>query len=444
MAEFDSYAYTHHIPCQNKSCRSFGRVHPHCECGPLGAGTEENYAKGGAVESFCSKDRLHDASCAYYADGGDVVAPPQSLPQFAEDSASTLGHAAVDRGLLGLLRDTGHPKMMDPERHGKILNEAKDQYAWRAEPTEEPLPQTLGRRFGNAIADGNHEKAGEMIHGHPLVGGASKAALVPILERIGQQLIAQNPHPEGMRSGVDFLSSSIKGNGQLDTQMNKVLGKESHDQKPDKARREALKEHLASYEADPFTALDAGGSLGHYLPVHGAQVAALSARAMNYFKSLKPMSSQNSPLDEIGTIDPNKEAQYDRQLDIANNPLLILQHAKTGSLIPQDIQTISTLYPALHQSMIKKTTEQLIKAGDKAKEMPYSQRQSLSLLMGQPLDSTLQPQVMQAIIKSQATQQAAKQAQQPKKASGVELNQINKINDLYKTPDQVRATDKHD
>jgi hypothetical protein len=33
-------------------------------------------AQGGEVESFCSQTRMHDPGCEYYADGGDVFAPP--------------------------------------------------------------------------------------------------------------------------------------------------------------------------------------------------------------------------------------------------------------------------------------------------------------------------------------------------------------------------------
>lgn len=435
----DYGAYDAGLPCKNPSCKSHGRPHPNCRC-------YAGLAKGGAVEPFCSQDRQHDPGCGYYAEGGEVQAPPQPLPRFAEDSASTLGHAAVDRGLLGLIRDVGKPKMMDPERHAKVLHEAKDQYAWRADPNENELPKTVGRRIGNAIADADHEKSASLIHGHPLVGGASKSNLHPIMERLAQPMMTEEPSPEGMRSAVDYLSSSIKGHGRLDDHMGKIFSQDKIDLRPDEGSREALRGHIDSAIQDPLKLLDSAGSVGHYLPVHGAQIGALAARSTNYLQSLKPMGSQNSPLDSISQVSPGDQAKYDRQLDIAQNPLLVLKHAETGMLQPQDLTTLQTLYPALHQSMVQKATEQMIKLGDKAKDIPYAKRQALGLLMGQALDSTMNPTVMQSIIKSQGPQQAQqqlnKQVKKQKPATGVELDQINKVNEMAETPLQRLQTKK--
>jgi len=63
----------------------------------------------------------------------------------------------------------------------------------------------------------------------------------------------------------------------------------------------------------------------------------------------------------------------------------------------------------------------------------------LSMLLGQPLDSSMTPQGMQAIINSAGPmQQQAGQEKQPKKASGVELDQLNKVDSLSELPSEAR------
>lgn len=57
--------YLEDLPCRNKSCKSYGKSHPHCQC----------YADGGDVQ-FCSEDRIHKKGCKYFAGGGDSNASP--------------------------------------------------------------------------------------------------------------------------------------------------------------------------------------------------------------------------------------------------------------------------------------------------------------------------------------------------------------------------------
>ena len=64
--------------------------------------------------------------------------------------------------------------------------------------------------------------------------------------------------------------------------------------------------------------------------------------------------------------------------------------------------------------------------------------------MGAPLDSTMTVGASQAIMSSSMGQQQAQQANKPetKRASGVELKQINKVNGLYATDAQARQINK--
>jgi hypothetical protein len=415
------------LPCRNENCKSFGHPHPNCRC-------YGGMAHGGSVESFCSQNNAHHIDCQYFASGGQVESDH-------ENPSTTLGHAAVEHGLLGLLKNVGKPHMVDPEKHSRVLHEARNQHEWRRAPKEMKLPRTHGTRLGDHIADQDHEKAAEHMHAHPLVGNAGKTHLKPILKQMSGPLMTQDPHPEGFRGAVDYLSSAKKGHDKLDRYMENLLSGKSEKIESNHSVA-ALKEHLQEIAEHPESLLEAGGSLGHYLPDHSVQLSATAAQALNYLKSIKPDPSQGAPLDKVSTVSPADQMRYDRQLNIAQQPLLVLQHLKKGTLQPQDLTTVQTLYPGLHQSMVQKAGEQLIDLMARGKQLPYFQRQTMSLLLNQPLDSTMTSQSMQAIMKANSSQESQQQQKQPKKATGVELKQVDKMTKILGTSAQDREIEK--
>lgn len=409
-------------PCENRSCKSYGKPHPNCRC----------FAAGGAV---CSGP--HKQGCEYFADGGQVSQPAN--PQIA------LGHAAIHHGLLGLLKNAGRASMSGPEKHDHILQDARNHH----EPRMEGQKKTMGHRLGEHLSDKNHEDAADLMHGHPLVGSAGKGNLKKVMERMGPAALAQEPNPEAFRGSSDYLHSSLKGHDEIGSHTIRLFEKQksSDRMKPDEKSRDELKKHLQELKENPEMALEIGGGVGHYLPDHAAAFGLLTANAMNYFDGLKPPESKNRPMDRPTPPDKVALQQYDRQLDIAQNPKLVLQHVKDGTLLSQDMTTLQTLYPALQQSLSDKAMEALMDAQTKKVEIPYHQKQSLSILLGQPLDSTMTPDSMQAIIKSAGSQQAQNQqtgkSPQPSgKATAVEMSAIDKVDKLERTTLEARQINR--
>eukprot|EP00697_Spironema_sp_BW2_P008889 gnl/Spiro4/2361_TR1138_c0_g1_i1.p1 gnl/Spiro4/2361_TR1138_c0_g1~~gnl/Spiro4/2361_TR1138_c0_g1_i1.p1 ORF type:complete len:422 (+),score=-43.11 gnl/Spiro4/2361_TR1138_c0_g1_i1:69-1334(+) len=418
----DTFAYDHGLPCRNPNCRSHGRPHPNCKCYSGGGEDQGHLAHGGQVH-FCATGMPHKQGCIYYADGGETIAPVRA-PQIAppEDPNIALGHSAVEHGLLGLLQDVGRPNLSNPEGHKKTFEKAKEH-----------------------LEKGNHGKAADVLHGTPLVGSMGRGHVKDSLSRLHGPIMAQQDDAEGMRAAHDYLNSAIKGHNSVKTHMDSLLGrKDKHPIEADEDGRVVLKKHLEELNETPENLLDIGGKLGHYMPDHAPVLAATSATAVDYLNSIKPKSSQMSPLDQVMKPSKLAESSYDRQLDIAQKPLMILQHVKDGTIIPQDITTLSTIYPGLYKTLQTKASEALINAKDKDIEIPYRQKMGLSALLGQPLESTQSPLIMQSIMKIQGAQQAENQTKQPKnkKATQVELNQINKTDELYATPLQAREMDR--
>ncbi len=280
----------------------------------------------------------------------------------------------------------------------------------------------------------------DLMSGHPLVGSPGKGNLEAIFERLSQPMLAQPADPKAFRGAADYLQSSARGGARLDDLMGSLIGEKGERVKPDLKAREAMHERVKEAQADTESLLESGGDLGHYLPGHAAHLGATIARGMDYLQSLNPRSTQKAPLDEPMKPDVLAQAKYDRALDLANQPMIALTRVKDGTLIPLD-QTVQTLYPALYRSMSQKMVERVITAKAKKEFIPYKQKQAMSLFLGPPLDFTLTQAASQAIIRSSAGQQAQKQAQ-AQKASGPELEQVNKTAELYALPTERREMDR--
>jgi hypothetical protein len=399
----DYYAYDNNLPCKNPNCKSHGRPHPNCQCYDAMGG---NYAKGGEVQ-FCATGMPHQKGCEYFAEGGPIVPMQPAHPSVG------LGHAAVTHGLIGLLNNVGRAKMSDPDAHHKTMDKVKEH-----------------------LSTNDHEKAAGVMHGHPMGGGVGKENLRKVMERLGPAMMHNEFDPEALRSSAEYLNSSIKGHDTLKNHMGKTLGYEKMDIEPDEKARESLKNKLEEFQKDPAKMLEVGGKLGHYLPDHAAALGALTATANNHLNSLKPQSSQMGSLDEPTPPGAGATAVWNRHLDIANNPLMVLQHVKEGTLLPGDVHTLNTLYPGLGKSMQDKAGEALVDARTKEKEIPYKQKQALSLLVGEPLDSTMSPAAAQAIIQSAQPpmQPQSNKTNKQSKPTAAQLKQTDKVNSLYETP----------
>ena len=304
----------------------------------------------------------------------------------------------------------------------------------------------LGNSTGEAVAGGVGAGLGALV-GHPLVGAwAGERVLAPIFSALAKPLAENAINAEGARASVDYVSNVIKGQKELYNSINGLFkpGAEvlSNELIPKVESRDRLKKSLEHASNNPESLINIAGGVGHYLPNHSTAAASAAANGISYLNSLKPKQAQNAPLDAKAPVDKAATARYDRALDIAQQPLMVLKHLNNGALQAQDVQTLDTIYPGLKAKMVDQITKELTDDLKKGSNMPYAKRTSLNLLMGGGLDSTMTQASMHAIMASSAPPQAPQSPGKPKKASGTALSQINKVNKLALTSDQARAADK--
>jgi hypothetical protein len=251
---------------------------------------------------------------------------------------------------------------------------------------------------------------------------------------------------EGFKAMVDFFHATAKGQNALAKGAKAVLESGAkvltESQMPNKADREKLDKQVSKIQENPQELIKSQqGSVGHYLPQHQVALSQASTQAVQYLGALKPHPQQPGPLNRVIEPTPAQNARYNRALDIAINPAVVLQHVKDGTIKPSDLMDLKGMYPAYYQQMSQKLTNEMMNAHSNAQNIPYKTKIGISLLLGQPLDSSMTPTSIQsAQIALQPKQGQQQQNGTMKNKKGT--SSLGKSNDSYKTASQSAESDR--
>lgn len=249
----------------------------------------------------------------------------------------------------------------------------------------------------------------------------------------------------GFRAMAEFVSHSIEGQRMIKQGIQSIFksGVKSGVQVlpqsfnvSDKERNK-LKKKLDEVQQKPEDLMNTGGDSNYYLPDHGVAFGAIAARAVQYLNALKPNTTKMGLLDAEPVPSSFAEAKYNRALDIAEQPLTILKHIQNATLIPEDVQTLQNIYPALYQGLTQKITSEIIDRTSQGKLIPYKNRIALSMFLSQPLDSTMTPQAIQS-MQPQMPEQPPQAPQKQK--SHHSMTALNKLSGMSSTPQQARES----
>jgi hypothetical protein len=240
---------------------------------------------------------------------------------------------------------------------------------------------------------------------------------------------------------VMFAEQASKGDGLLVKSVKNVFDKGSKAVIPEISDNERgkLDKRLQDLQLNPSQLVDnADSSLAHYLPESQQSLMKTLAASSSYLNSIRPQVAKNGPLDS-GEVSKTAQEEFNRQLDIANNPARVIEHLKQGTLQQKDLATVNAIYPSAVQRMSRELMDQVTQRVAKGEEIPYNIRTGISQLTGQPLDSTLSSasiNTVQAVF-GRPTPQQAQQASMPKRGTPKKLG---KISTLDMTPSQASMT----
>lgn len=158
-----------------------------------------------------------------------------------------------------------------------------------------------------------------------------------------------------------------------------------------------IDQRLNHLEQNPHELFQQQSDVAKYLPEHGQAVGIAQAQAIQYLNAVKPKSVKMRPLDSHLPMSTAQIAPYIRKLQIAHDPMTVFHHIEKGTLLPEDVATLKAVAPAKYQFMVQQTMDAMTKHLGKGMTIPYKKRQSLSLFLGDPLDSTFTPQAISSI-----------------------------------------------
>lgn len=234
------------------------------------------------------------------------------------------------------------------------------------------------------------------VLGRSSPGAESEAArLLPI---IGKPALEKDANGPALKNSVEYLTSAIRGDQLLSRSARALFAGTIPDaiSSVDEDRVAKLDKKLKEYQADPDLASQVGGQMGYYLSNHDIALKGAAANAAQYLNSLRPTENKGAPLDQNRTPSSQAKATYNRALKIAENPLHVLALMKQGRMTDEDLGHLNALYPGFAAQMKQRVAEHMISHVSKDKPIPYQLRLGLSKLTGEPLDSSLYPQNIQA------------------------------------------------
>lgn len=253
---------------------------------------------------------------------------------------------------------------------------------------------------------------------------------------------------EGMKSMVDYLHNVIKGESAINKAVDSIFktgsSAASNISIPSHADLAHLDKLVAKNEDRPEGTMArlADGHTGHYMPEHQAKLTESTGRMVQYLQSIRPKPIPLGPLDKPVDPSPGQMARYNRALAIAENPLIVMQHIKDGTLQTTDIADLHAMYPQLYPKLSNKIMNGVIARQSDTEPIPYKVRTGMSLFMSQPMDNSMLPASIMA------AQPVPKQPQQQPGQANTKHSTTNlgKMNNQYRTPDQASESRrlKHD
>jgi hypothetical protein len=237
---------------------------------------------------------------------------------------------------------------------------------------------------------------------------------------------------EGFKAMVKTANAVIEGEKRLTKSVGNVFFMNQYTQPAASEKTiERLKKAVDKVAENPETMLEMEADAGHYLPDHAASGAMTALGAIQYLASLKPDTTPVGPLDPPRVPNSFEQARYRNALEIAENPLSVLESVKNGTITTNEIQDLSSMYPALYSRMKSKLLEGLVNLKTEKSLVPYKTRLSMAMFLAMPLDASMSPQ---SIMSAQVVpSMQAQQLQAPRPNS----NKLSKLASSYQTSTQT-------
>lgn len=283
------------------------------------------------------------------------------------------------------------------------------------------------------------------LMGHPVTGVVSHLGKLGFTEGKDALKLAtlrfmsspQKFEAPAFKAMVQFMNHTAKGLEAINTAIPLVFkpGAQvlSSKMMPDKAEMNKIDEFVNKANENPEILMKmTNGNTGYYLPGHQAALTQSAVQTVQYLQKLKPQPYQPGPLDK--KIEPSAadQARYQRALQIAQQPMVVLNHIKQGTIQANDLADLKAMSPALYNLFSQKLSNSMTNAQADGHLIPYKTRMGISLFLGQPIDTSMAPS---SIMAAQPQNKPAMQQNQPQQPKN--MDKLGKSNNSYMTPGQA-------
>lgn len=191
----------------------------------------------------------------------------------------------------------------------------------------------------------------------------------------------------------------------------------------------AVHKDLTALMGDPNAMIDklneSTGILHDTAPdtTQGLQQAMI--RGVQFLSTKLPSPQEVSPFDKDEYEPSQSQLQdFNRYYSVVEDPTIIFDHLKDGTIGKEDIETLSTVYPSLYGEMKQAVLNEAINTMAKKEKIPYQTKLAVSMFLGEPIDKSFSSQAIQANQQAfMAANQA--QAQEQARASSTGMGKLN-------------------
>lgn len=423
------------------------------------SGTVEGDIEAGLAKNVGYISALNDFENKFTtAVGGDKVIDPAKINTYLNQLGKPT--AEIKQTMLKNFLDAS-------EKYKTEIHNLHTNLGLETPVVNTPMNVTMGslnqKTLGGRIADAflNKALAGNVAGGaigaqvgHTLAHQGELGAILgvhalgpffsSVLPAIAKSIVKFGNNSESFKASVDYVTQVVKGEALLNKATKNVFKYGSAILPeaiiPRERDLEKLNKLFDKMRDNPDQIMNGNQPLGHYMPDHNSALNTTAAKAMQYASSLRPDKNPAAPLDSPPKPNAAQKATYTNALMIAQQPLVVLDKIQKGTITPDDLKALVSIYPDLYSRLKDKVTQNMVDHMSKGGTIPYKTRIGLSMFLGQPLDSTMTPQALQSIQgRYLGSAQAPQQPGSRQQSHGVKSSPaLQKMPNLYQTPGQAR------
>lgn len=284
------------------------------------------------------------------------------------------------------------------------------------------------RQFGSGVANTAARDARKMLSSSPQIGASAQSMLsaaspatraLPFaaVPQIAASMAPDTEKTEALasleRTGatvsrkLDTLASTLVRAGVKAANVGRAeieagIASEFAQKSPPNFAKQA--EQIRTLASDPAAMMQSLDELTDDLHEHApdtAQAIGLAhVRGIHFLESKLPKPPPRTPLGPKWEPSASQIAKFNRYFVAVDEPLSIVKQAAAGTLTPEGVEAVRTVYPDLYADMQTRIVEALTKHPN----VPAPQRMMLSMLLGMDVDGSIGQ-----LAANQATYQAPSQ-----------------------------------